>query len=456
MKSFDKHSTLLRAKAKTKARSLGKSVRRHSGPTRVVAICLASLLAFSAFNANIASIVDLFQVSADNPTTTTYFNAGFDLYDYTNTSGFNWYFNEFNQKLYTEGYLEGGDHDDDNTIPGWGDGDGETQYLFPDLSEASTYYPLYLGFQYKNNDSSYQYPYIVPTEGAMGGNDHGEIIAKYNYCLAANSGAGASPYGVVQGLVDDTLSGGVPTQGLQRVTLPYFDSTFLSGVGSVDTGNKFRFRKHTGNDDYAGYYVFDSEKDGLSITNEGGVDYYTADVNGTKYYDDAFDGSKPGFFPLGNKNFGFGAVFTMEFTISKDGKTPSGEDMTFNFRGDDDVWVFIDGHLALDLGGAHGKCSGNINFAKAKATADEVINRDRLSYDNRYNRVEGNVTSSVPNDLSRIFNQVGMYGDATKTHTLKVFYLERGAIESNCLRNYAEIINTFRLLKRRSNLFVSA
>ena len=126
-------------------------------------------------------------------------------------------------------------------------------------------------------------------------------------------------------------------------------------------------------------------------------------------------------------------MFKIQFTMTKNGKTAAGQDMTFNFRGDDDVWVYIDGHLALDLGGAHGQVSGNINFAKARATAGYIYKESTLKYENRNARVEGNWKQNEISNLSDIFNQVNLYGDATKTHELTVFYIERGYVESNCL-----------------------
>ena len=62
---------------------------------------------------------------------------------------------------------------------------------------------------------------------------------------------------------------------------------------------------------------------------------------------------------------GFGTEFTIPFTLSKDGKI-NGQDITFNFTGDDDVWVFIDGKLVLDIGGIHDSVNGTINFAQNK------------------------------------------------------------------------------------------
>ena len=424
----------------------GKTRTKHRLSTSLIAASLAVLLAFSALNANIISIIDLLNVKA---AATDYFVADLELYDYYGTgSGGDIWFHPFNQKLYDSGYMTGGD-----AAKGWGNGSGETQYLFSRdshnasssyVSGANTYYPLFLGLQYisQNNSNDYCFPYFQGYNGEdVGGKSsnmgHGFPNERYNYSLAANSNS----YGdaVVQDLVDDTLSGDRITQGNGRVVLPYFDNSFVSGsVGQVESLAKFRFRKHRSGQ-YAGMYVYDSENDGLTEDTVGSTKRYTAATDG-KYYKDTKH--HYGFFPLENgssadyaSNYGFGGVFTLSFTLSEDGRTSSGDDMIFSFRGDDDVWVFIDNQLVLDLGGAHTKCSGRIIFTQdeARAVADRAVKKDRLSFDNRGNNVSGNVDEGVTTDLNQLFEDLEMYGDSTKKHKMKVFYLERGTLESNCL-----------------------
>ena len=116
-------------------------------------------------------------------------------------------------------------------------------------------------------------------------------------------------------------------------------------------------------------------------------------------------------FTANNANHYFGMTVETEFYTLEDGKI-NGEDMVFNFSGDDDVWVFIDNTLVLDIGGIHTAVSGSINFNTGKVTiANDTGNR----------KDQGNIYTDYKIDRS----------DYTK-HTLKVFYLERGNSASNC------------------------
>lgn len=103
----------------------------------------------------------------------------------------------------------------------------------------------------------------------------------------------------------------------------------------------------------------------------------------------------------------FGMTMSATFFQPKDGKI-NGEDMVFEFSGDDDVWVFIDNTLVLDLGGIHDRASGSINFAKGTV------------------EVNGKQTAN----MFRLLDVSGF--EDYSTHTIKFFYLERGNNASNC------------------------
>ena len=129
----------------------------------------------------------------------------------------------------------------------------------------------------------------------------------------------------------------------------------------------------------------------------------------------------PCFTPFGNNSdenrYSFGMNLGADFYMPEDGQV-NNQDMVFDFTGDDDVWVFIDGVLVLDLGGIHQALSGSINFATGKITYDKT---------QRYgNRPAATITEA--------FSKAGKTWDSTpyKTHQLRFFYLERGDGGSNC------------------------
>lgn len=129
----------------------------------------------------------------------------------------------------------------------------------------------------------------------------------------------------------------------------------------------------------------------------------------------------PCFTPFGNdtkdNKYSFGMNLGADFYMPKDGKV-NNQDMVFDFTGDDDVWVFIDGVLVLDLGGIHQALGGKINFATGKITYDKT---------QRY----GDPPATT---ITQAFTNAGEAWDSTayKTHHLSFFYLERGDGGSNC------------------------
>lgn len=131
--------------------------------------------------------------------------------------------------------------------------------------------------------------------------------------------------------------------------------------------------------------------------------------------------STPCFAPFGddseNNKYSFGMNLGAEFYMPEGGKV-NNQDMVFDFTGDDDVWVFIDGVLVLDLGGIHQALDGSINFATGKIT---------------YNREQSHGNSPAVT-IADAFSKAGETWDSTayKTHHLSFFYLERGDGGSNC------------------------
>lgn len=151
--------------------------------------------------------------------------------------------------------------------------------------------------------------------------------------------------------------------------------------------------------------------------------YNTSDANSEKnfivynkpdYHDAEGKGSSGSFMPFSSLRdrhkenmFAFGMKVSFNFMQPKEGRI-NGNDMIFSFSGDDDVWVFVDGKLVLDLGGVHERASGTINFNTGVVTVNNDSNNPNL------NTIFGNKFSDY------------------STHTLAFFYLERGRGDANC------------------------
>ena len=277
---------------------------------------------------------------------------------------------------------------------------------------------------------------------------------------------------VVQGLVNDTLNsdGNIMAKNT-NVVLPQFNPEFYQNkpsVGKMYPTMEFPFVIRKINN--ANYYQFDSGVGGSSNhdtvrMNSSGtaLTYYSDDAN--VVYGITGEGKRtPGFFPLnspsdstgesyagsGNKlNYGFGMKLEIDFTMDSDGKVKdlSGNRIpaTFEFSGDDDVWIFVDGKLALDLGGDHGVAQGKLDFSQNKAvvqyvktlsgnsTASGAVavenNYADKDYSNKNAQVSENVNLNVNGNNSTTF-QIDK-SDPAKVHKLTIFYEERGMFESN-------------------------
>lgn len=256
-----------------------------------------------------------------------------------------------------------------------------------------------------------------------------------------NKYQGASVY---QGIVSSVLNGDdIPTKkdGYGTSLADIFTEKG-SGVVKAYTGLTGLFQK-----DQKGYYYFDSSKNFATIAakDENGtwkipqnVTSFTVYDQASKFYDNFYKDKNVYFLPFNGyegvissgsmlptdstgmeTNYHFGMTVEFSFAMPENGLM-DGEPMIFNFTGDDDVWVFIDDVLVLDMGGMHDAVSGSINFADGTVKVDSVANS------------AGNIGAS--SDLGTIFRNAGRtWNNASyKEHTLKFFYLERGAGASNC------------------------
>lgn len=330
-----------------------------------------------------------------------------------------------------------------------------------------------------------------------------------NFYWAANIVQRNDTSSSIRGLVNQSLGSNGELKDINGNTqLPYFNAEFLNSnnIGTSYDNVDFTFKKKTD----SSYYYFDSEDPNFGY-------YYNKTENkvytGSSYavYNNLAN-SGYGFFPFDSTNtgtqysdphlnMGFGMNFNIDFTLPRvnnlaNVKDDSGKDIIFSFRGDDDVWVYLDNKLALDLGGAHGRSGGAINFTERKVrlynSIDfESINKDEIKgkadttkLSNTSNQdlskgiskgiyrtstlgtekdagyIQWNVSGSESTAVSYVeytFDELGIgtigstvgdngyitgYDGETK-HSIQFFYMERGMFESNLYAsfNFATIPN---------------
>lgn len=204
----------------------------------------------------------------------------------------------------------------------------------------------------------------------------------------------------------------------------FFDTAFDTAKATRDIGTKysdvnFKFLYNEDTNEYS----YNSEENHVHFDKSTKtITQYSS--SGPKTLSDGTDFQKSGFFPFTDENdnmtdYGFGMRMDVDFLLNEDGTLENGEAMQFSFSGDDDVWVFIDGKLALDLGGLHSRRGGTINFQTKNVTYDRVQNENGQF-------VEPTPVNGLRPDT--IFLQDLKPG----THTLTMYYLERGGNDSNC------------------------
>lgn len=253
-------------------------------------------------------------------------------------------------------------------------------------------------------------------------------------------------YSAAQGLVANKLNKNNLMTSKNEELEPHFNEEFLTGDNSKHTALakvyknvSFPFKKQKLNDEGekadngVEYWYFDSADTTLAMrTDTESGNYYLENVGGkqdwAKNVDSASSDKRThGFFPFNETstpckaskyNYGFGTKLEFKFRLTDNG-TVVGTDgkehpIKFNFSGDDDVWVYVDGNLALDVGGAHGKVTGQIDFKNKIAT----VSKTKVS---QGSPTEGNDTRS----------EFKIKGSNSDEHTLTMFYMERGMWESN-------------------------
>lgn len=359
---------------------------------------------------------------------------------------------------------------------------------------ADAKYPLYTGhFQPSYSDWGYRFDAISAALNLWGLNndfkDENRFMAINNSTIN-EEGKGTRYDYAYQGLVADTTSTGKATgEPLLKGTTkaePHFDEAFLSGtntknakLGNVYNNVAFPFTKKAIFDEDQGvdYWYFDSQDTTLYLKQDTEQDQYflksstdeqereksrNLESNSTSKTITKNDKtvSSYGYFPFNETatsgvastyNYGFGTKLQMDFTLTDDGKVETNKSVgekkektsiKFFFSGDDDVWVFIDGQLALDVGGAHGKVSGLLEFGKADEKNNSVtayvskVKKGGTS--DKSDKDEKNVNPAVKT-VTYNGEPISFYAQGTtlndlakgQKHTLTMYYMERGMWESN-------------------------
>lgn len=265
-------------------------------------------------------------------------------------------------------------------------------------------YPLYFGNMYRGGE--HYETFKTHAGGLTNINDYND-----NYYYAVNNSNGMA-WGdgnynqSLQGLMYNTLDSKGNLQVANGVKAPYFDAEALSTAKYNDAKvanvykSSFPFRATTDGDGVTTYeFTSKNATDNIYFTWDGltpkKINYGAGETYGV--HDDLgkFGGTENGYgvFPFNNTqntstgkgtncnlNYGFGVRLDIDFRVPKDGMLADNKPATFDFTGDDDLWVYIgedptgaNAELALDLGGDHKEASGSINFNTMKATADDVF-----------------------------------------------------------------------------------
>lgn len=359
------------------------------------------------------------------------------------------------------------------------------QALSDYYKDAKAEYPIYTGHFQPGGGTNFSD--IATTLNLFGYDKFKRFMAINNsqYNEDPQNNDNNHTYYAYQGLVKDTTSTGKATgepllKGTGAVE-PHFNKEFLLGknsknakLGEVYDNVAFPFTKKQifGEDQGVDYWCFDSKDTTLYLkqNSEQNSDskYFlqSQSANNRESSKNVSASSTPkdpyGYFPFNETakpgvfstyNYGFGTKLQMDFTLTDDGKVETKKivngktektSIKFFFSGDDDVWVFIDGKLALDVGGAHGKVSGLLEFGETDTT--EGKKNSVTAYVSQVkeggtseNDQDGKNGHSAVKSVRYNGENIDFYAkntnleplDKGKKHTLTMYYMERGMWESN-------------------------
>lgn len=355
------------------------------------------------------------------------------------------------------------------------------QALSDYYDKAGAQYPIYTGhFQ---PASPAEFSQIASTLNLFGYDKFKRFMAINNsqYNEDPQNNDNNHTYYAYQGLVADTTSTskatGEPLLKGTEIVEPHFNKDFLLGenskkakLGEVYENVKFPFTKVKnlfGNETNVDYWCFDSKDTTLYLKQDSGQNsdskYFLQSADNRESSRNVSASSNPkdpyGYFPFNETanpgvfstyNYGFGTKLQMDFTLTDDGKvetTVNGKtektSIKFFFSGDDDVWVFIDGQLALDVGGAHGEVSGLLEFGETdtedgkKNSVTAYVSKVKTGGTSGSDKDDKNGNSPVKTvtynkEVIKFYAQgTTLPLDKGQKHTLTMYYMERGMWESN-------------------------
>ena len=357
------------------------------------------------------------------------------------------------------------------------------QALSDYYEKAGAQYPIYTGHFQPGGGTNFSD--IATTLNLFGYDKFKRFMAINNsqYNEDPQNNDNNHTYYAYQGLVKDTTSTGKATgepllKGTGAVE-PHFNKEFLLGknsknakLGEVYDNVAFPFTKKQifGEDQGVDYWCFDSKDTTLYLkqNSEQNSDskYFlqSQSANNRESSKNVSASSTPkdpyGYFPFNETakpgvfstyNYGFGTKLQMDFTLTDDGMvetekadgTTEKTSIKFFFSGDDDVWVFIDGQLALDVGGAHGEVSGLLEFGETdtedgkKNSVTAYVSKVKTGGTSGSDKDDKNGNSPVKTvtynkEVIKFYAQgTTLPLDKGQKHTLTMYYMERGMWESN-------------------------